>query len=195
DQLFATLDPTTRRFVLPSNRQVLLSDTVGFIQKLPTNLITAFRATLEEIAEADMILHVVDISHPNVLQHIESVEDTLAELDVTHIPRLLIWNKTDKIKADLYPPETDMSEYIEQFHVSATLGTGIEKLLEGLEQALVKNMHPIRLLIPYERGELISQLFNVANVENQEHTNDGVIITVQLPIAIQHQYEQFLIEG
>ncbi|MDX2077426.1 MAG: GTPase HflX [bacterium] len=195
DQLFATLDPTTRRFVLPSNRQVLLSDTVGFIQKLPTNLITAFRATLEEIAEADMILHVVDVSHPHVLQHIESVEDTLAELDVTHIPRLLVWNKTDKIKADLYPPEADMSEYIEQFHVSATIGTGIEKLLEGLEQALVKNMPPTRLLIPYERGELISQLFNVANVENQEHTNDGVIITVQLPIAIQHQYEQFLIKG
>ncbi len=194
DQLFATLDPTTRRFTLPSNRQVLLSDTVGFIQKLPTTLITAFRATLEEIAEADLILHVVDVSHPNVLQHIEAVEDTLAELDVTHIPKLLVWNKTDKLKADIYPPETDMSEYVEQIRVSAIKGFGIESLLDTIEQALVKNMRPIRLLIPYERGELISQLFNVANVENQEHTNDGVIITVQLPIAIQHQYEQFQLE-
>ncbi|MDZ4671284.1 MAG: GTPase HflX [Phototrophicales bacterium] len=195
DQLFATLDPTTRRFVLPSNRQVLLSDTVGFIQKLPTTLVTAFRATLEEIAEADLILHVVDISHPHVLQHIESVEDTLAELDVNNIPKLLVWNKTDKIKADLYPPETHMSEYIHQSYISATTGAGIEELLEALELALIKNMPPTRLLIPYERGELISQLFNVANVDSQEHTNDGVIITVQLPIAIQHQYEEFQLKG
>ncbi|MCU0481164.1 MAG: GTPase HflX [Anaerolineae bacterium] len=195
DQLFATLDPTTRRFILPSNRQVLLSDTVGFIQKLPTTLITAFRATLEEIAEADLILHVVDVSHPNVLQHIESVEDTLAELDVTHIPKLLVWNKVDRLKADIYPPETDMSEYVEQIRVSAVKSTGINDLLEAIEQALVKNMRPIRLLIPYERGELISQLFNIANVENQEHTNDGVIITVQMPVAIQHQYEQFQLKG
>jgi GTPase len=138
---------------------------------------------------------VVDISHPNVLQHIESVEDTLAELDVTHIPKLLVWNKVDRLKADIYPPETDMSEYMEQIRVSATKNVGIPDLLEAIEQALIKNMRPTRLLIPYERGELISQLFNIANVENQEHTNEGVIITVQLPVAIQHQFEQFQLKG
>lgn len=195
DQLFATLDPTTRRFELPSNRQVLLTDTVGFIQKLPTTLITAFRATLEEIAEADLILHVVDASHPNVLQHIEAVEDTLAELDVIHIPKLLIWNKMDKLKTGIYPPETDMGDYIQQVQVSAKNNIGIPELLETIERALVMNMRLVRLLIPYERGELISQLFNVANVENQEHTNDGVILTVQLPAAIKHQYQEFQLEG
>ncbi|MFW5709518.1 MAG: GTPase HflX, partial [Chloroflexota bacterium] len=96
DQLFATLDPTTRRLTLASGRQVLLTDTVGFIQKLPTTLIAAFRATLEEITEADLLLHIVDISHPNVCQHIESVEDTLAEIDVPAVPRVLVWNKMDK---------------------------------------------------------------------------------------------------
>ncbi len=195
DQLFATLDPTTRRFELPSSRQVLLTDTVGFIQKLPTTLITAFRATLEEIAEADLILHVVDASHPNVLQHIEAVEDTLAELDVIHIPKLLVWNKIDNLKNGIYPPETDMDEYISQVYISAKKNMGISELLEAIEQALVMNMRLVRLLIPYERGELISQLFNVANVESQEHTNDGVILTVQLPIAIKYQYQEFQLEG
>lgn len=195
DQLFATLDPTTRRFELPSSRQVLLTDTVGFIQKLPTTLITAFRATLEEIAEADLILHVVDASHPNVLQHIEAVEDTLAELDVIHIPKLLVWNKIDNLKNGIYPPETDMDEYISQVYISAKKNVGIAELLEAIEQALVMNMRLVRLLIPYERGELISQLFNVANVESQEHTNDGVILTVQLPIAIKYQYQEFQLEG
>ncbi|MDQ7034238.1 MAG: GTPase HflX [Anaerolineae bacterium] len=95
DQLFATLDPTTRRIVLPSSREVLISDTVGFIQKLPTTLIAAFRATLEEIVEADLILHIVDVSHPSVLSHIETVEDTLAEIDVIDVPRILVWNKMD----------------------------------------------------------------------------------------------------
>lgn len=195
DQLFATLDPTTRRFELPSSRQVLLTDTVGFIQKLPTTLITAFRATLEEIAEADLILHVVDASHSNVLQHIEAVEDTLAELDVIHIPKLLVWNKIDNLKNGIYPPETDMDEYISQVYISAKKNVGISELLEAIEQALVMNMRLVRLLIPYERGELISQLFNVANVESQEHTNDGVILTVQLPIAIKYQYQEFQLEG
>src|SRR5690606_14963759 len=89
DQLFATLDPTTRRVVLPSNREILISDTVGFIQKLPTTLVAAFRATLEEILEADLILHIVDTSHPSVLAHIETVEDTLAEIEASDVPRIL----------------------------------------------------------------------------------------------------------
>lgn len=195
DQLFATLDPTTRRFELPSGRQVLLTDTVGFIQKLPTTLITAFRATLEEIAEADLILHIVDVSHPNVLQHIEAVEDTLAELDVIHIPKLLVWNKMDKLKNGIYPPETEMAEYIQQVYISAKNQIGINELLESIERALVMNMRMVRLLIPYERGELISQLFNTANVEKQEHTDKGVILTVQLPLAIRYQYQKFQLEG
>ena len=89
DKLFATLDPTTRRVELPDGREILLSDTVGFIQKLPTTLIAAFRATLEEVVETDLILHVADISHRNAAQQIEAVEDTLAEIDAAHIPRLL----------------------------------------------------------------------------------------------------------
>src|SRR5215207_2402858 len=96
NQLCATLDPTTRRLELHSGRQGLISDTVGFIQKLPTNLIAAFRATLEEINDADLVLVVADVNHPNVVQHIETVEDTLAEIDMPPVPRILVWNKIDQ---------------------------------------------------------------------------------------------------
>jgi GTP-binding protein HflX len=100
NQLFATLDPTTRRCTLPSNREVLFTDTVGFIQKLPTDLVAAFRATLEEITESDLVLHVVDVTHPHAQAHVLAVEETLQELDVTGLPRLIALNKIDRLEAN-----------------------------------------------------------------------------------------------
>ena len=100
DKLFATLDPVTRRFGCPAARSVLLTDTVGFIQKLPTDLVAAFRATLEELTEADLLLHVIDISHPNAFEHTQSVEQTLADLGVAERPTLLALNKVDLLRDD-----------------------------------------------------------------------------------------------
>jgi GTP-binding protein HflX len=193
DQLFATLDPTTRRVELPSGRNVLLTDTVGFIQKLPTTLVAAFRATLEEIVEADIILHVVDASHRNVLQHIEAVEDTLAEIEVPSVPRILVWNKNDLLNGAPLPEREEDDHYIEQVQTSALTETGIDQLLRAIEETLVANSYRVRLLLPYQRGELLAALHEMTTVEHQEHTADGVIVTTQLSHRLYERYKDYQI--
>jgi len=193
NQLFATLDPLTRKVDLPSGRHVLMTDTVGFIQKLPTNLIAAFRATLEEITEADLLLHVVDTSHPNVLQHIESVEDTLAELEMPPVPRILVWNKIDQLPNSELPNRIGDEQYIAETPISAQNNIGVDGLLTAIEDVLNSYLRKTKLSIPYQRGDLVSQLFELANVEGQEHTEDGVILTVQLPLSLQERFKQFQI--
>jgi GTPase len=191
DQLFATLDPTTRRFELTSGRQVLLTDTVGFIQKLPTTLIAAFRATLEEITEADLLLHVVDVSHPNVCQHIESVEDTLAEIDVPAVPRVLVWNKMDLWSGAPPPLPSEGDSYHSHVMISAKEGTGIEDLSEAIGAALASQTRLVKLLLPFDRGDLVSYLFETANVQHHEHTRDGVFLHVQLSPEILNRFRDY----
>jgi len=194
DQLFATLDPLTRRVELPSGRSILMTDTVGFIQKLPTSLIAAFRATLEEILEADLLLHVVDISHPNALEHVETVEDTLAEIDMPNIPRILVWNKVDKWSSSELPQRIGKERYNAEIALSAQNGSGIIELLDSINDVLSSYMKRVKLYIPYQRGEVVSQLFEKANIEKQEHTENGVILTVQLPSSLLERFKQFRIE-
>lgn len=191
NQLFATLDPLTRRIDLPSGRHILLTDTVGFIQKLPTALVAAFRATLEEIVEADLLLHVVDVSHPNVLQHIETVEDTLAEIDVPPIPRILVWNKTDLLDKERPFQNQIIDSYLANVAVSAHSGQGIETLLVVIEKIIASFLRKVRLLIPYQRGDLVSFLFDSAIVEQQEHIESGILLTVQLPPFLYARFKEF----
>jgi GTPase len=191
DQLFATLDPTTRRVDLPSGRQILVTDTVGFIQKLPTTLVAAFRATLEEIAEADMLLHVVDVAHPNVLQHIETVEDTLAEIEVPPIPRILVWNKLDTWTGETLPQLAEPNPYTAEVALSAQTGAGVPELLTAIETTLAVSLRWVKLLVPYERGDLVSLLHESASVESQVHTETGVILTVQLPLALYDRFKDY----
>jgi len=188
DQLFATLDPLTRSVDLPSGRQIVVTDTVGFLQKLPTTLIVAFRATLEEIAEANLLLHVVDTAHPNVLQQIETVEDTLAEIDVPPIPRILVWNKIDIYGSAPLVQRIGGEQYADEVRVSAREGMGMENLLTAIERVLVSTLRRARLLVPYQHGDIVSYLHEAAVVEEQAHTEDGVMMTVQLSPA---QYERF----
>jgi len=196
DQLFATLDPMTRRVEMPSGRQILLTDTVGFIQKLPTTLIAAFRATLEEIIEADVLMHVVDTAHPNVLQQIETVEDTLAEIDVPPIPKILVWNKIDMWPTDVPMPQLAVDiDYAESVKVSAAEGLGLTELLNAIENALTQVLFRASLLIPYQEGHIVSAIYESATVESQEHTEDGVVLNVQLPHALYKRYEAYQIEG
>jgi len=198
DQLFATLDPTTRRIALPSGRQVLITDTVGFIQKLPTTLIAAFRATLEEIRDADLLLEVVDASHPNVIQHIETVEDTLAEIEIPPIPRLIVWNKIDLCVENAPMPKIkreDQRHTIGEVAISAARGLNIDKLLETLESALSSLLYKIKLLIPYQRGDLVSLLHESASVEKQEHTEQGILLTVKLPAALYNRYKEYRVQS
>jgi GTP-binding protein HflX len=192
DQLFATLDPTTRRMTLPSGRQVLLTDTVGFIQKLPTTLVAAFRATLEEITEADLLLHVVDTPNPNVIQHIETVEDTLAEIDTPRIPRILVWNKNDLCpEGHARSLSEEMEDYRAEVDISAMNRAGLDDLVAAIDNTLAEALPQVKLLIPHVRGDLVSMLYEQANVINQENGQDGAILTVQLPEKLQQRFEAF----
>lgn len=191
DQLFATLDPTTRRVTLPSGQQVLFTDTVGFIQKLPTTLVAAFRATLEEITEADVLLHVVDVSHANANAHIEAVEDTLAEMDMPDIPRILVWNKEDRWHRSQPPAFQAIDVYEEQVLVSAVRKSGLDVLLNSVEKVIRLQFCDMKLLIPYHRGDVVSRLFSVGQVFDQTHSGDGVIVNVRLPIYLYEHYREY----
>jgi GTP-binding protein HflX len=176
---------------MPNGRHVVVTDTVGFIQKLPTTLIAAFRATLEEITEAGVLLHVVDISHPNVLQQIETVEDTLAEIDVPPVPRILVWNKIDLWGDRPLPVYSGAAAYWAEVAVSAREAVGIPALLSVLETTLDSYAVPMKLLLPYQRGDLISALHESATIESQQHTEDGVLMTVQLPPSLAERFKQY----
>lgn len=193
DQLFATLDPLTRKTALPSGRDVLFSDTVGFIQKLPTALIAAFRATLEEIIEADVLLHVVDVSHPNVLEHIETVEDTLAAIDMPSVKRILVWNKAD-LWSDREPPSSRVVDHYDaQVIVSARKQRGIDTLFDTIEGVLASSMYRVRLLVPFQDGDVVSMLYRSALVEDQSHTPDGVCLSVQVPVYLYERIAKYQI--
>lgn len=198
DQLFATLDPTTRKLELPSGEHVVITDTVGFIQKLPTTLIAAFRATLEEIVEADMILHVVDASHPNVMQQIESVEDTLAQIEIGSVQQILVWNKMDLVQSNqaqyLKQDISTAEEYASQVCVSAQEGWGLDELQQAIENGLKEKMIPMQILLPYDRGEMVSEVFENGIVESQKHTAEGVVLITQLPRNLSQKYARFQIE-
>jgi GTP-binding protein HflX len=198
DQLFATLDPTTRRVDLPSGRQILLTDTVGFIQKLPTTLVAAFRATLEEIAEADLILTVVDSTDANAISHIETVDDTLAEIDIPPVPRMVVWNKIDAEGSidDTTSLESHggTAEYVAQVRVSAHTSEGIPQLLESIERALSESQRAQTVVIPYERGDLVALLHQSATVQSIENTEDGVRIAARIPPALAAKFAPFRAE-
>ena len=173
DQLFATLDPTTRRVDLPGGNHSLFTDTVGFIQKLPTTLVAAFRATLEEIAEADLLLHVVDISHPNALNHFEVVEETLTEINAEHIPVITALNKIDLLNSQDSVQKT-LSHYPRSIAVSAQEKIGIEDLKTLLQKSLYETYTPIWVRLPYQQGNLISIFHESGQIERIEHERGGV---------------------
>lgn len=190
NQLFATLDPTTRRVELPSGRTVLMSDTVGFIQKLPVTLVAAFRATLEEVIEADLLIHVVDASHPRAWDHADVVEDTLAELEAGRVPKILVLNKIDRGEA-VKPHDFHELGYRHVIKTSATEGTGLDDLLSAIEHELMESLTPVSLLIPYSQGEVLSAIYETGVVIDEVHTEQGVKITARIPARLVGSLSQF----
>ena len=193
DMLFATLDPTTRRVELPGGREVLFTDTVGFIQKLPTNIVAAFRATLEEIEDADIILHVADATHPNVAAQIEAVEDTLAELEVDKLPTVLALNKIDGLEGEL--PELKVDASIPIVAISGLSGAGIKELLMAIEAATEHYMEKVEIMLPYSRGHLMSLFYERGQVDDEQHSAEGVRLTGRLPKRMLAMYEPFFANG
>jgi len=192
DQLFATLDPTTRRVELPIGHQVLFTDTVGFIQKLPTTLIAAFRATLEEITEANLLLHVVDISHPNALNQFQSVNNTLEEIGAGHIPVITALNKIDKLKHPEQAQET-LESYPKAVAISGLKGDGLSDLLRLIHQELYETYSPIDVLLPYQKGALISLFHEMGQIERIEHGRKGVKITGRIPGRLLASFAPWLV--
>jgi GTPase len=180
DMLFATLDPTTRRVTMPGGRELLFTDTVGFIQKLPTDIVEAFRATLEEITEADIILHVVDVTHPHAAAQMDSVADILAELEVEHLPQITALNKID-----LLPEGADLTAGMSlsgvSVPISALTGQGIDMLLSAIEAIIEKRFHDLAVLLPYSRGDLLSLFHERGQVDSEKHQEDGITIHGRLP--------------
>ncbi|KAK8642402.1 hypothetical protein V6N13_011746 [Hibiscus sabdariffa] len=181
DRLFATLDPTTRRVQMKNGSEFLLTDTVGFIQKLPTTLVAAFRATLEEISESSLLVHVVDISHPLAEQQIDAVEKVLAELDVSEIPKLMVWNKVDRV-SDPQKLKLEAERREDVVCISALTGEGLQEFCNAVQEKLKDSMVPVEALLPFDKGELLSTIHQVGMVEKTEYTENGTFVKAFVPL-------------
>ncbi len=194
DQLFATLDPTTRRVELPGGDQALFTDTVGFIQKLPTTLVAAFRATLEEISEADLLLHMVDISHPNAMNQAEAVQQTLDEIGASHVPIVTVLNKIDRLSNPEAARRT-LEHFPQAVAISALTGTGIDDLLEHIRTGLYETFTPILVRLPYQQGQLISLFHDLGQVERMEHGRKGVLMQGRIPGRLVGQFKPWQLKA
>jgi GTPase len=192
DKLFATLDPTTRRITLPRNHQILLTDTVGFIHNLPTHLIAAFRATLEEVIEADILLHMVDVSHRKFPEHMLSVQEVLRELKIGDRKTFTALNKIDKVTSasTITKWQKDIPDSIP---ISALTGAGIPDLLEAIAHYLDQSRLLVALKIPYARGDLVSVLHESGQVLSEEHASDATVFQAYIQRMHLKIFEPFIV--
>ena len=172
DRLFDTLDPTTRKKRISDTQEILLSDTVGFIRKLPHHLVSAFKATLEELAYADLLLHVVDVSDEDWRIQAETVEGVITQLGAQDIPRLMVYNKADKCAPDALP----YFRADEGVAISAKMGEGMETLLSAIEHALGRGKHRVKPLIPYADGAVLDMLHREAQIESTDYAAEGTVV-------------------
>lgn len=181
DKLFATLDPTTRTAKLPNGQEVLFTDTVGFINKLPHHLIDAFRSTLEEAGYADYILHVVDASDEQYEMHCKVVNDTLRELGITGKPVITVWNKTDLVEEGLIFRDFEADASVQ---ISAIEGTGIDELFAEIERLLRKSRVYIDTVIPYPESAVIAEIRRLGQLISEEYEPEGVHIKAHVPQSL-----------
>lgn len=192
--LFATLDPTTRKIGLPSGYSVFITDTVGFVRKLPTNLVAAFRATLEEVVESDFLVHVVDVSHSKWQMQREAVEETLQELEADDKPTLTVFNKVDRLS-----DPSIMREIVAKNHhsvaVSALDGEGMDELLETMTKMIRSLLEPLEVLIPYDHSGLVQECYDFGRVLEIEHKPEGIYIRAELVSEMADKLRQYATAG
>lgn len=186
DKLFVTLDPTVRRLKLPSGREILLADTVGFVRKLPHQLIDAFRATFEEVAASDLLLHLVDVTHPQAADTLKVVNQVLEELGLEKHPLLRVFNKLDQ-NGGAVPEAGDL-------FISALRGDGIDHLLEAIDRKLAASFHCISLLIPHSAGGALSLLYETSRVLKREDRREGVFVQAEVEEKYFNKFRKFHIE-
>jgi GTP-binding protein HflX len=189
NQLFSTLDPTVRRLHLPGGETVLLSDTVGFVRRLPHQLVEAFRSTLEEVRDADLLLHVVDASAHDADERIAAVDDVLREIDAGDVPRLLAWNKADA--ADPDDLKATLVSHPGSVACSAATGTGITELLAAVGDRLRALAHVVELLVPYDRGDVLAALHRDGEVLIEVHDEHGTRVRARLPASANGRFSEF----
>lgn len=189
DALFATLDTTTRRARTSEGREYTLSDTVGFVRHLPHQLVEAFRSTLEEVAEADLVLHVIDGDHPDPASQVTAVREVLSQVDAQNVPELLVVNKVDAVDSDTMIRLH--SDWPDAAFVSAKTGEGIDKLQERIEQALPRLQKTVTVCLPYDRGDLESRLRVHGDVISAEHTAEGTVMTARVGPALAADVQEF----
>ena len=194
DKLFATLDSTTRKVDLPQKQQILLSDTVGFIKKLPHQLVAAFKATLEEVVEADLLLHVVDVSHPEAEAQIAAVNEVLDDLGAIDIPMLMVFNKIDNLQT-----EDDLqilrSQYPDAHLISAHRGDGVATLMEALSSRFAELGLDLSLSIPYTDGKALDLLYKHGTVLNTEYAADAIHVKARMPNRYLKSVSEFLVSS
>ncbi|NMA34986.1 MAG: GTPase HflX, partial [Clostridiaceae bacterium] len=189
DMLFATLETSVRRIELPDNRAFLLSDTVGFVSKLPHELVKAFRSTLEEVKEADLLLHVVDASDPEAERQIRVTEDTLRQIGAGDIPVVYVFNKADLTNMS-FPLVKDNIIYI-----SAKERTGVGELAELIRRHAFKSHVDCRMFFPYEYGNVVSYLRENAYVKDIRYENGGTFLQLECSESDYRRYRQFVTEN
>lgn len=192
DKLFATLDSTTRRYRLPEGREITFTDTVGFIQKLPTTLVEAFKSTLDEITGADLILHVIDSSSPEYDAQILAVEEVLDQINAHGIPCIRVFNKIDAL-------DEDQRDGLETRHshdvlVSALTGEGINQLLKRIEIAASSSDNALEVVIPYNQGKLVSIAHERCRIISELHEAEGTRLSMMVPSAFRDMFKPFSIE-
>lgn len=212
DRLFETLDPTTRRMKLPSGRIVLLSDTVGFIQKLPPAVVAAFRATLEELDAADVLVHVIDITHQCGYEQSQTVNQVLEELGLANKPIITALNKIDKLAqqddkassngsyqarmGDAWQPLQELAEhYPHAVAISAQNGWGLQELLEKIDDVLGQDLVEVIVHLPYSVGDLVALFHTKATVTKRSYGKDGVLLKGRIPRRLVRPFESYIVHG
>ena len=179
DKLFATLDTTVRAIELPNGEKALLSDTVGFIHKLPSNLVASFRSTLSEAREADFLVNVIDVSHPNFQKHIDVVDETLLSIGAVDKPVIHIFNKIDLLK-DRNNIDELKREYSHPLFISAKHGTNIESILEKFIELSAAKSKKISLFLPYSKMQMINKIYDNAEVIDRTETENGIALKLRI---------------
>lgn len=194
DQLFATLDPTTRQLTLPNKQEIIITDTVGFIQRLPHQLIAAFRSTLEVVTEADLLVHVIDVSHELYKEQAAAVHEVLKEIGAETKPVITVYNKIDKL-----PPDSKLTDRLAQEEdtvcISAAKKLNLETLQQMIESHLKSKAVEVTLCIPYAETAKAAQLHETANVLEQEYTENGAVMKVILPVEDLEAYNEYILKS
>jgi GTP-binding protein HflX len=188
DQLFATLDATTRRLDLPDGRAITLTDTVGFINKLPHGLVEAFKSTLDEVREADLLLHVVDASHPNAAAQIAAVKVVLQEIHAADKPQLIAYNKADRLAAD---DRRHLEAFPGAVLISASTGAGLDSLLQKIAVIAAQGDRSMHVLLPYDRGDLVRLAHERGHILSEEHTAEGTLLSFLAPETVAARFADY----